>query len=145
MGIDEAPDIAEVQPVGEGTWRIGGSAERAFEAPARIGERAQHDNGIERLQQRLATARIGGRLAGRGRREVHGIEGSGRVGVTLRDLSAADQDRRALVVHATLPLSPSRLTTVTANATANSIPIVRFTQRVSVARTGPATPCRTRA
>src|SRR5262245_25348936 len=38
MRVDEALHIAEIEPIGDRSRRVGGSAEGAFEAPARIGE-----------------------------------------------------------------------------------------------------------
>ena len=99
MGVDQPLGARRSEAIGNRPRRILRPTERALEAPARIGEGTQHDDGIERAQEGIAGAGILRGLARGGCRQIHGVEGSARVGLALGDLSAANEYRCPPVVH----------------------------------------------
>ena len=99
MGVDQPLGACVADTVGDRFGRVLRPPERALEAPAGIGEGAQHDDRIQRPQQRLAAVRILRGLARGGSRQVHGTERNARIALALRDLPAANEYRHLPVIH----------------------------------------------
>ena len=91
MRVDEALGGSGTKAVRQRARRIVVSSERRGEAPARIGERADHHDRIERSQQCRTRTRILGSAARGIGRQIHGRVRPCRVLLALGDLPATDQ------------------------------------------------------
>ena len=96
------------ETVGKRLGRIRVAAKRRREPPARIGERPDHDDGVEGGKESSASTSVLGGTSRCVRRKVHGRGRPRRILFALRELTASDQHRNPALVprvdHMLLPM-----------------------------------------